>query len=131
MTDLNPGIKNTVLWLRENGFETSDSGDGKTNTSMASFLPYPHVFMLVEHKKMTSEAIRLYRLLIDAGLDPDETRLDEELGIEVPAWSVQATFDPAVPIPIIALLHVDDAKLGIADPPDAPKQTHLRLVPTQ
>jgi len=44
-TQLDPGIRKLVKLLRENGFETTDSGDGKTKGDLG--LDYPHVHIKV------------------------------------------------------------------------------------
>lgn len=97
---LDPGIRQTVAWLRENGFETTDSGDGVTKTQKGwpteGVLDFPHVFMVVDESKLEAEARRLRNLLW------------ARLGRQPEPGMIQATFDPADGSRIIMLAHVAD-----------------------
>lgn len=106
---LDPGIRRTVVWLREHGFETSDSGDGisKLAAGDSEALEVPHVVMEVHKHDLIEEADRLTRIL------------SEERSIEVAQTSaqpgaapeIQASYDPANEIAIIVLLGLDDERL--------------------
>ena len=126
--DLNPGIREVVAWLRERHFLTTDSGDGVTNVQagMEGALDCPHVHCVVRSDLLTSEADRLFDLLVHEGLDPAQNvplpGFEEQVG---PAWSVEATYcpgdlgDPDGPlahqtIGIVSLFGVDDQKLAAA-----------------
>lgn len=62
--ELDSGIRDTVRFLRENGFNTTDSGDG-TKTDMECAIKEPHVFMTCAKEELIDEADRLYKLIID------------------------------------------------------------------
>jgi hypothetical protein len=83
-TTLTPGIRAVVKLLRDNGFYTTDSGDGVTNVAagMEGALPVPHVHCFVPRRRMFSETSRLVRLLRDAGL-----RIEMAM--------IQSVYDPA------------------------------------
>lgn len=59
--DINPGIENTVKWLRERGFKTCDSGDGNTNLYECDIsIPYVHMIcnpnsLFIETKRLQYE----------------------------------------------------------------------------
>lgn len=65
---LDPGIREVVRWLVENGFEPSDSGDGKYKLehgwSEEDIIPYPHVYMTIEPAgRLVAECSRLVACL--------------------------------------------------------------------
>ena len=60
---LDPGIRDVVVFLREHGFDTFDSGDGVSKEPDAIYIPYPHVFMRVAPEQIVDESKRLYALL--------------------------------------------------------------------
>lgn len=94
---LDPGIRRTVVWLRENGFATVDSGDGVTKLAKGwPALDFPHVFMVVDRGKLESEARRLHGLLW------------ANLGRRPRPGMIQATFDPTDGSRILMLAHVAD-----------------------
>lgn len=64
---LNPGIRATVAWLRENGFQTCDSGDGATHEFECD-LPHPYVHMVVTPETAWTECQRLKALLAARGV---------------------------------------------------------------
>lgn len=120
LTSLNPGIKHTVGWMASKCFQTTDSGDGKTNVEagMEGALTVPHVHAVCDIAVMVHEAERLHRLLVEMGLDPDETAKVE--GFEDqdgPAWWVECHYTVGSVGPegnkigIVSLWGVDDAKL--------------------
>lgn len=104
---LDPGIRKTVKWLRERGFETADSGDGVTKAGAIAdgdALDYPHVFISCFNEDIVSESCRLMRKLSELGC------LCESIGPDNKPC-IQATFDPADDSACIELRHVNDARL--------------------
>jgi hypothetical protein len=88
--DLDPGIRDIVERLREAGFETVDSGDGKSKPPESRDVPFPHVFAQVADRAvLLAEADRMAQLL-------------------GPAWAVEASYDTA-----------QEAALLMARPADA------------
>jgi hypothetical protein len=77
--DLDPGIRDIVERLREAGFETVDSGDGKSKPdawfASGEAMPFAHVFAQLEDRAL---------------LIPEAERMALLLG---PAWAVEANFD--------------------------------------
>lgn len=94
--DFDPGIRETVRWLQANGFNTTDSGDGKTKPEDQRALgDIPHVFMVIEpRERIFDEASRLYMISRDV---PD-------------AW-VEASFNPQDGVVVLGLFGVDDDAL--------------------
>lgn len=112
--NLDPGIRATVLWLRERGFKTCDSGDGKTKIeagynavpegepapapgeASCEALPVPHVIIATTPEAMVAEARRLADALREAGVE-----LDPASG-----KTAQAMFCPTQGVAIIELYNV-------------------------
>jgi len=76
MEELSPGIKDFVVWLNDNGFDTIDSGDGSNHEDgMECAVEFPMVAIQVMDKnKLISEADRLIEL-IDKLDKPDTNRV--------------------------------------------------------
>lgn len=71
LNDLDPNIINTVLLLRDNGYETCDSGDGHyklVNDIDPDALPYPHVFIMSTLDTFVEECDSLVHLLMGCGI---------------------------------------------------------------
>ena len=68
--DLDPGIRQAVMLLRAEGFDTTDSGDGRTKPPGPDVLTRPHVFALTTKSKLIAEADRMLALLqsMDTGV---------------------------------------------------------------
>jgi len=97
---LSPNIRETVVFLRKNGFDTSDSGDGTNHANgMECALPTPHVFMPVPVKEMVSEADRLLGILSFV------KKLPEDFGIEV-------SYSPLDGVAMLMLFGVTDKDLS-------------------
>lgn len=79
--ELDPGIRETVRWMRELGFETIDSGDGSKAGWMEGALDFPHVVARVRPRDMIDESHRLL-----AWCSVKESRHKVQ---------VEATYDPA------------------------------------
>lgn len=114
--DLDPGIRETVRWLFEAGFEPCDSGDGvsKFNGVIEDdhdpnmFLRYPNVAMLCVPERLVQESDRLCGMLAGRGV------VIEAAGPDDGQPSIQAHYDPGRPLDaVIVLLGVDDARLGL------------------
>lgn len=67
--ELSPGIRGAVKWLRDNGFNTCDSGDGSNfEQGMECAWEQPMVIIAVSREKLLSEADRLLALLEAEGV---------------------------------------------------------------
>jgi hypothetical protein len=107
---LNPGIRRTVKWLNENGFPTTDSGDGKTH-DYGCDRPFPYVVIRpAPDKHLEEEADALMVLLEQQGVKV------MQLGVQEGAPWIQASYDPTNGIGLIDLANVDDALLFPARP---------------
>lgn len=126
--DLDVGVRGVVRLLVENGFETCDSGDGKSkfgedgkplpewrsdDPDFEWVMDVPHVAIRVEPSKLASECDRLLKLLSGAGvhLEPPGPTGKEP--------SIQGTYDPVyrdkeaeAGMAFILLTNVDDSKLA-------------------
>lgn len=61
--DLDPGIRDVVIMLRNAGFNTCDSGDGSKANTMACAVEYPHVAALTEPDAMIEQSKVMLALL--------------------------------------------------------------------
>jgi hypothetical protein len=107
---LDDGIRETVKWLREQGFNTTDSGDGSKAAAMECAFNYPNVIIALDDPDtLIFEADRLQECLEKKGV------IVEPQGFEGEPY-IQATYDPADGSVAIFLAYVDDEKLfGIDD----------------
>jgi hypothetical protein len=102
---LNPGIRETVRFLRDAGFHTCDSGDGVTHEFECD-RDYPYVTIQVAPEDLVKEARRLRDLLLERGVPLDA------IGPEYDMASIQASYDPFNETALLDLIGVDDALLG-------------------
>jgi len=102
--ELNPGIRRLVGWLRANGFDTCDSGDGQTHDHECD-RSYPYVTIIAPKWELVAQADRLNRLLVDVGV-PIRSISEEPLH-----GAIQATYDPADGSGVIDLTGVSDKDL--------------------
>jgi len=99
LSDLDPGVRELVAFLRANRFETTDSGDGVTKVEALTegeALDYPHVVIVVEDScNLVQEADRLLNVLIDAGVELDH-------------GGIEASYDPLDGSSILLIQDVED-----------------------
>lgn len=100
---LNPGIRRVVALLNVNGFETTDSGDGKTHDHPCD-RDYAYVVIRTEVSRLANESDRLVALMAGAGVKVGPSNDRDEPCIE-------ASFDPVDRTALIQLMHVDDELL--------------------
>lgn len=100
LSTLDPGIRDTVAWLRERGYQTTDSGDGVSKADDPDALPYPHVVIRVELAEMIGIANEL-----DAVAD------------QIPGgpWTVEVNYRPSDRTAIVMLLGEEPPKLRPLD----------------
>ena len=115
---LDPGVRETVKWLRAHGFNTTDSGDGYSKFEhhhcsgtdddpcevCDTCLDYPHVAMTVKPEKLIAESKRLRSLLEDLMIEV----YAEAVGYDV---AIEASYDPVSNIALIFLSGVNDQVL--------------------
>jgi hypothetical protein len=105
--NLDPGITKVVTFLRQKGFETTDSGDGVTKRAAGDeeALDLPHVAVRVpEELGLTRAADNLLTFFSVHGVPIDEQG----------KWDIwiEASYDPANRIGILVLFGLDDTKLA-------------------
>jgi hypothetical protein len=83
-------MRHLVAWLNDNGFQTTDSGDGVTNVEagMEGAASFPHVWIAVSPENLVSEAQRLRHLLVDLGVPVSA------MGADPTVPCIQASYDP-------------------------------------
>lgn len=96
---LDPGIRETVRWLNNRGFKTTDSGDGRTKPRSARTVEGPHVFITTTPDQMRAEADRLWGDLQFLG------RVGRSYA------QVEASYDPGIKSAVILLSGVEDTRL--------------------
>ncbi len=108
--ELDPGIRETVRWLNDHMYRTTDSGDGVTKLLQAleygnecEALPYPHVFMVCSPEMLVQSARRLLSDLRSIGVTVGPVDRDGVF--------IQATYDPANETGIIELVNLNDELL--------------------
>lgn len=89
---LDPGIREIVVQLRADGFETTDSGDGVSKPADERVFEYPHVYAVTNHVRLLDEAHRMQALLGDE-------------------WMVEAVYMPRSGTALLAASKCDPAKL--------------------
>lgn len=99
LSTLNPGIRKTVEFLRSNGFDTIDSGDGETRTFDCD-LGIPYVHIQVDPDKLVSETKRLAGLLKTVGV---EVLAQNEEGT---APTIEGSFEPVSNLGIISMFNI-------------------------
>lgn len=98
--NINNGILKTVSFLNENGFQTVDSGDGKTRDFECD-LDIPYVHILIDNPDdLISESKRLVRLLNDNGIEVYQA---DEDGLSP---SVEASYNPMDGFAIISIFNI-------------------------
>lgn len=112
LSGVDPGIVRLVTWLRERGFHTTDSGDGRTKIAQGwteddGVLPYPHVVISVDPDKLVDEARRLRELL-----DAEHGIIVEPTPPEPPdPPQIESLYFVTSDNAMIVLNHVDDSML--------------------
>ena len=109
---IDPGVRRLVAFLNEHGFETCDSGDGKTKFEAeepdACALDFPNVSMIVDQpEKLATECDRLMEVLATVGIQIEAMPDDP-----VMPPTIQGDYDPITKFASIHLFGVDDEMLG-------------------
>lgn len=103
--ELDPNIRKVVQLLRENNFDTTDSGDGSKYPEMECAEPIANVYSVVRHwSNLQTECDRMHQLLLQKVGEPIMTN-------EGPSWIVQGTYLPGDKIAIVELHGVTDDML--------------------
>ena len=109
--ELDPGIRETVAWLRARGYNTTDSGDGKSKANLIAqgiALAIPHVFVLVPFSSAYATAHALADDLAEIGVVPGpHTPFGADLSIEI-------RYSPFDRTTILMLCGLDDGGLRYA-----------------
>ena len=127
-SELDPGIRNSVKFLRNHGFWTTDSGDGQTKFSTGQYdaaevLDFPHICIVVEPRNMIEESRKLAAVLGGHGVQVQQRGLRHldpqwyESQDEAPTWDVkqavevEASYDPMTDIAVIMVSYINDELL--------------------
>lgn len=97
--ELDIGIRNLVRLLRSKGFETTDSGDGKSkfeNNTACCAEPVSNVYIEVNATRMVAESHRLMEVIRDNTIEGtlESTIRNEELEMDVPRVLIEASYSP-------------------------------------
>lgn len=82
ISQIQPTMRDTVLWVRSLGFNTTDSGDGITNVEagMEGAIGIAHVFMVIASDSTAfGEADRLWEAVCEKGLG-ERPDVDVQMG---------------------------------------------------
>jgi len=109
VNEIDPGVRRLVTWLREQGFDTSDSGDGKHKDtlgwSVGDCLLCLHVVIVVDRYDLADAADQLqYKLQRWLGIQISENTFEARP-------QIHASYDPVDGSALITLLYVDDSLL--------------------
>ncbi len=113
LEDVDPGIARVVAWLRDAGFDTTDSGDGVTKIAQGftpeddGVLETAHVHMTVPPGQLITQADRL-ALLVRAKL-AGVVLPNGALAID--AVIIDATYMPLEAVAVLTLFGMSDAEL--------------------
>lgn len=113
--DMDPGIRQTVRWLNNNGFITTDSGDGKTKYADGEepccAMPFPNVAIQTKPEALAADCDRLADLLREKGVQVKP--MGEEGPEETGLVNFQGFYDPTVSTTeaYIVLTGLDDETL--------------------
>ena len=97
--EVDPGIAPLVNLLKEHGFNSTDSGDGKSKPPEHRAFDFPHVFVMTQKDVLLSETDRLYQLLQSHGIT---------------GFTVEGNYGPADDVSMIMVLGKDEAELAQA-----------------
>lgn len=104
---LDAGIRETVRFLRNHGFNTTDSGDGDVRCAT----PHPMVEIRIDNPEhLTMHARRLYRIL---SMGHDVKFGHDRFEGKDSAPFIEATYDPVLGVATIVLGNVDDELLKL------------------
>lgn len=101
---LNPGIRETVRFLRERGYQTCDSGDGVT-AEFECDPGFPYVHMVCAPDDLVEVANRLYALMRPFVDFERECSTAEE---QWAAPTIEASYHPLGGNAIVSLMNVAD-----------------------
>jgi hypothetical protein len=101
---LDPGIRETVRWLRRLGWETTDSGDGVSKESDALWCPWPHVHVQIDGHEILAACGRMMNDLLAAGIEVAPCGNPEK------EPSLEVTYDPVDGIAILTVTNLNDER---------------------
>lgn len=105
---LNPGIRATVQWLREKGFNTCDSGDGQTHDHACDLpVPFVHIRVCNPCNLIATADFLMVMLKNHHGIDFNNAphpQDDPEAASRYP--HIEASYSPVDGVAIISLFNV-------------------------
>lgn len=104
LAKVSPNVRALVAWLNNNGFPTTDSGDGSNHAAgMEGACPFPLIAIQVEPTTLVWHAKRLRRLLEGRGVVFTADAFAK----------IEATFDPLDGVALILLIGVTSRDAGL------------------
>jgi len=89
---LDPGISTLVQLLQANGFNTTDSGDGKSKPPEERAVEFPHVFCVSSKDGLVKDCDLVLAVLKQQGIED---------------FTVEGNYNPEDETPVIMILHKD------------------------
>lgn len=115
--ELCPGIRRTVQWFNQQGFETTDSGDGVSNQGMECASEWPNVVVACHPDKLITTTEDVYKALVDHGVRfPKDSQDPTFLAANSPL--INSGYDPVTKKAYVLVLNIDD-KLMFGEHNDA------------
>jgi hypothetical protein len=96
--ELDPGIRETVRWLRQHGFNTTDSGDGVSKPADERVFSEPHVVVICSGKDLITETDRLNALIAEKQLSMPNLWLDRD------SFTIEGSYSPVDKLGAILLI---------------------------
>lgn len=123
---LDPGIRRTVRWLRDAGFDTIDSGDGVTKAELIAegyALDVPHVYVRANPDNLAADARSLMDFVRAAGFRVSVCHRRDR---PITSFVIIATYNAADDTATVCLVGLGDSALGetlVLTPAGAPEPT--------
>lgn len=121
---LDPGIRSTVRWLRDAGFNTIDSGDGITKAEAIAeghAMDAPHVFIRVTPERLSQTADVLLEFVQNSGFQVSAYSLDADA--PGASFFIEAHYSPVDGIATVCLIGRLDADAASTTPATSPTAT--------
>ncbi len=113
-SDLDPGIRRVVMWIRGLGLHTTDSGDGVSKPADARVTDVPHVAIASRKASFFGDVDRLSALVDAFGIDPGPWDQDTE---PCPPGLVQVSgqYSSGICLIMVSGLHEGNLPAGLGE----------------
>lgn len=109
--NISKNVRNLVRLFNDNGFHTTDSGDGSHyQEGMEGAIPYPMIAIKLEAHAFNAvkDSYRLQKLLIDNGLSISKLMHDDEP-------TIQLNFSPVCGLALLIVSHITDKDIDFSE----------------